>query len=283
MRWLFVVALVALAPVASVAKPTPPRWQTLPLPPAPPAPDASGYVPIEGAKIYWASYGKGDPVILLHGGLGNGGHFAHQIPPLAKRFRVIAIDSRGQGRSTLPKGKLSYHAMAGDVVAVMDALELERAAFVGWSDGGAIALDLAIHHAARVSKIFVFGTNYDASGHKRSKTPSKTFPAYMAKCKADYKRLGNAKSYAPALAALLPVWKSSGGFTKDQLRSIKAPATIALGEHDEIVHMDHVEDMAKLIPNANLVVFDDASHFALWQDPDAFTKAVLAFLGVESP
>ncbi len=243
---------------------------------------ATGFVQVDDARIYYATYGKGaTPVILLHGGLGNADHFGFQVPALVDTFRVIAIDSRGQGRSTLPKGtKLSYHGMADDVIAVMDALKLDKASIVGWSDGGAIALDIAINHPKRVDKLFVFGTNYHADGSKpRKGTNPKTFNAYAAKCKSDYMRLSKTPgSYEAMVNALLPIWRSTGGFTKDQMRSIQAPTLVADGDHDEIIFLDHIKEMALLIPNAKLVVFKDASHFALWQDPEAFNKALVDFL-----
>lgn len=279
MRWLVVVLALAVAAPAH-AGPKVPRWQTLPLPPAMPKPVASGHVAVGDAKIFYATYGEGAPVILLHGGLGNGEQWAFQVPALAAKHRVIAIDSRGQGRSTLGTGALSYHAMAADVVAVMEHLGVERAAVVGWSDGGAIALDLAIHQPARVSKLFVLGTNYHSSGSKpRTGGASKTFAAYAAKCRRDYARLGGGrKAHDAALAALRPIWRSPGGFTKDQLRGIRAPTVVADGAHDEIIRLDHLEEMAALIPGAKLVVFADTSHFALWQDPAAVGRAIVDFL-----
>lgn len=266
--------------VARQPPPKPARWQTLPLPPPMPPATTSGTVEVGDARIYYATYGTGAPVILLHGGLGNADHFAFQVPALAVKHQVIAIDSRGQGRSTLSKQPLSYHVMAGDVLAVMDHLEVSRAAFVGWSDGGAIALDLAIEHPDRVSRLFVLGTNYHSSGSKPRKGASpRTFTAYASKCKADYQRLSKTpKAYGAMVSSLLPIWRKAGGFTKDQMRSIKAPTVVADGDHDEIVFLDHLEEMALLIPDARLVVFKDTSHFALWQDPEAVTAAVLAFL-----
>src|SRR5262245_50781185 len=132
-------ALIFILLVPALALAQKPRWEELPMPPPMPKAEASGYVDTaDGAQIYWAGYGKPEApvVILLHGGLGNGDHFSHQVPALTEKFRVIAIDSRGQGRSTLAKSKLTYHTMAADVIAVMDALKIKRASVAGWSDGG---------------------------------------------------------------------------------------------------------------------------------------------------
>ena len=279
MRSLVLVVML----VASAAAERP-RWETLPSPPPMPAAASTGFVDTrDGAKIYYATYGKADgpPVILLHGGLGNSDHFGFQLPPLVDTHRVIAIDSRGQGRSTLGKGtKLSYHVMASDVLAVMDHLQLAKAAFVGWSDGGAIALDLAIHHPKRVHRLFVFGTNYHASGSKPKKRSS-TFAAYAVRCKREYMKLSKTpRAYDATVAALLPIWRSKGGLSKDELRAIRVPTVVAAGEHDEIIRLDHIREMAQLIPNAKLVIFEDTSHFALWQDPRAFNAALREFLAI---
>jgi pimeloyl-ACP methyl ester carboxylesterase len=276
-----VLAVVAALPSHAERKPTP-RWETLPMPPAMPAATSTGFVAVDNAKIFYATYGKGTtPVILLHGGLGNSDHWGFQLPALVENYKVIAIDSRGQGRSTIAaKTKLTYHVMANDVLAVMDKLEIDTAALVGWSDGGAIALDLAINHPKRVTKLFVFGTNYHADGSKPRRGPAaKTFNAYAVKCKSDFMKMAKAgSSYETTVNALLPIWRSAGGFTKEQMRSIKAPTVISDGDHDEIIFLDHIKEMSMLIPNAKLVVFENASHFALWQAPEAFNKAVVEFL-----
>ena len=271
-----VLAAAAISTTAHAAKP---RWQTLPLPPAMPKADDQGAVDVAGAKIHYALYGQGEPVVLLHGGLGNADHFAFQLPALVDKFQVIAIDSRGQGRSTMGAGTITYDQMATDVIAVLDKLAIKRASVVGWSDGGEIALKLGISFADRVDRLFVFGANYDANGSKSRSTPSTTFAAYSAKCRSDYERL--AKSGLPyngLVDALLPLWRGPTGITKDQLRSIKVPVMMADGDHDEVILLDQIEEMAKLIPNAQLKVFQDVSHFALWQDPENFNAAMLEFL-----
>jgi len=256
-----------------------PRWQTLPMPPPMPDAAAEGRVEIAGAKIFYATYGTGEPVVLLHGGLGNSAHFGFQLPVLVDKFQVIAIDSRGQGRSTRGNVAITYDQMALDVVAVLDELGIHRASVVGWSDGGEVALKLGIGFPDRVERLFVFGANYDASGSKPRSGPSSTFSAYAARCRNDYAKLSRSGvPYHAMVDALLPLWRRPTGITKDQLRSIKAPVMMADGDHDELIVLDHIEEMAALIPNARLKVFTAASHFALWQDPEAFNRALVEFL-----
>lgn len=274
-----VVVFAAIAAISATAHAGKPRWQTLPLPPAMPKADDEGSVDVAGAKIFYAVYGKGAPVVLLHGGMGNSAHFAFQLPALVDKFQVIAIDSRGQGRSTKGKATITYDQMALDVVAVLDKLAIQRASIVGWSDGGEVALKLGIGFPDRVDRLFVFGANYDASGSKPRGVPRPTFNAYAARCRSDYERLSTSGvSYNALVDALLPLWRGPIGITRDQLRAIKVPVMIAGGDHDEVIVLDHLEEMAKLIPNGKLKVFEDASHFALWQDPAEFNAAVVEFL-----
>ena len=274
------LAIAMLLAMTSIAAAKPARWQQLKLPPAMPKPSTSGFVDVDGAKIYYATFGKGAPVVLLHGGMGNGDHWSHQVPTLAEKLHVIVIDSRGQGRSTRTKAPPSYDVMATDTLAVLDHLDIKQAAIVGWSDGGEIALKLGVHHPDRITRLVIFGANYDAKGSKpRAGKSFPTFNAYVAKCRADYKRLSKTPKQFDALVQwLLPIWRNPMGFTKDQLTSIKAPTLVADGDHDEIIVLSQIEEMAKLIPNARLEVFADTSHFALWQDPATFNNVLVDFL-----
>jgi len=279
-----VVAIAVLVAMTALADAKPARWQTCPLPPAMPKAVSTGFIDVDGAKIYYATYGKPDgaPVVLLHGGMGNSDHWAFQVPALAdtQKLNVIVIDSRGQGRSTRTKSAPSYDAMASDTLAVMDHLKVDKAAIVGWSDGGEVALKLGIHHADRVTRLFIFGANYDANGSKpRGGRPAATFNTYSAKCRADYAKLSKTpKQFNDLVQWLLPIWRNPMGFSKDQLTAITAPTIVADGDHDEIIVLAQIEEMAKLIPNAQLQVFKDTSHFALWQDPASFNKVLVDFL-----
>ncbi len=258
------------------------RWQTLPLPPAMPAARSSGMVDVaDGARIYWARYGRADskapPIVLLHGGLGNADHFALQLPALVDKFDVLVLDARGQGRSTSSKATISYDLMAKDVVAVLDALTIPKASFVGWSDGGEVAMKLGIHSADRVERLVVLGSNYDAHGSKPRGSRTATFIAYSAKCKADFAKLSK-RGYDVLVDSLLPLWRKPMGFTKDQLKSIKAPTLVADGDHDEVIELAQVKEMATLIPNGKLLVVENASHFVMWQAPAELNAALVEFL-----
>jgi len=270
-----IAAALAFAPAAQGAEP----WKTTPTPGPMPAPAEQGRVESAGASLYYATYGAGKPVVLLHGGAGSSEHWANQVPALAARFRVIVLDSRGHGRSTRDERPYTYHQMAEDVLALLDALGLRQASLVGWSDGGAIGLDLAIQHPERVEKLVTFGANYDLSGLRKGGGPHATFATYFDRCAADYRRLSpTPKAYKAFVAALTKMWSSQPNFKPAQLATIKARTLVADGEHDEIIRQDHVRALAGHIPGARLLLIPDTSHFALWQRPDAFNAALLEFL-----
>ena len=135
--------------------------------PALPVADEQGYVEHDGARIWYATFGSGSPVILLHGGLGHSGNWGYQVPALVKSgYRVVLIDSRGHGRSTRDARPFSYELMASDVLAVMDVLGLAKAAVVGWSDGACTALILGSSAPTRIAGVFFFACNMDPSGTK---------------------------------------------------------------------------------------------------------------------
>lgn len=246
-----------------------------------PAADKSGYVENEGAKIWYAAFGTGEPVILLHGGLGNSGNWGYQVPELVENgYQVVVIDSRGHGRSTRDSRPYSYTLMASDVLAVMDFLGLERASLVGWSDGADIALALAKDVPARASRVFFFACNVDPSGTKEFE-----FTPVVERCfnrhSKDYAALSATPNSFKAFAdAVGEMQRTQPNYQAEDLAGIKVPVTSVLGERDEFIKMGHARYIAATIPGAGFVELTGVSHFAPLQRPAVFNKAVRDFLGV---
>ncbi len=254
-------------------------WQTLPEPPPMPEPAESGMAPVNDIEMYYAVYGEGEPVLLIHGGLGHADVWGFQVPALAEDHKVIVADSRGHGRSTRSAQPFGYELMANDYLALLDHLGIDEAALVGWSDGGVIGLDIAIRHPERLSGLYAFGANYVPEGLKETLGDDPTFNAAMERSSADYARLSPTPDQLDAFVEQISqMWATQPHYTKDQLRAIPVRTVIFSGDHDEAVKQEHTEEMAELIPNARLEIMKDASHFALWQQPEAFNASVQNFL-----
>lgn len=118
------------------------------------------YTDVNDIKVYYEVYGAGVPLLLLHGNGGSIQNFEYQIPELSKHFKVIAVDSRAQGKSTDSDQEITYALMASDMSALIDKLKLGSVYVVGWSDGGNVGLELAFAHPQQVKKLVTFGANY---------------------------------------------------------------------------------------------------------------------------
>ena len=255
-------------------------WLTLPPTPPLPVGGRQGRIPVGGADLFYARYGRGLPVILLHGGLGNANYWGYQIPALAERCDVIALDLRGHGRSTMSDAPMSYALLAADVLAAMDALRIETAAFVGWSDGAIVGLTLAMHHPDRVERLFSFGANADPSGLIPNGARTAVFAAYTARAAAEYRSLSpTPERYGELVRRMAAMWAAEPRFSAVDLGAIPVPADIADGDHDEIIKPQHTRYLAGAIPNATLTFERGSSHFAMLQNPASFNADVLRFLG----
>ncbi len=239
-----------------------------------------GYVEHDGVRIWYAAYGAGSPVILLHGGLGHSGNWGYQVPALVgSGYRAVVIDSRGHGRSTRDARPFMYELMASDVLAVMDALRIERAVLVGWSDGACTALVLAAEAPARVAGVFFFACNMDPSG-VRPIEPGPILDRCFSRHMKDYAKLSaTPDQFKPFVEALGLMQRTQPNYSAHDLAQISVPVAIVQGEYEEFIKRDHAEYLARSIPNAELVFLNGVSHFAPLQRPEQFNDAMLAFVG----
>ena len=223
MRQLSLVLFLVAGLGAAAANAATPQWETLPPTPTLPKAETSGYAPVDGIKIWYAEFGKGEPVILLHGGLGNSSYWGDQVPVLAKHYRVIVMDSRGHGRSTRDGQPFGYDLMSSDVLGLMDFLKIQKAAIIGWSDGGIIGLDIAIHHPERLTKLFAFAANSDPSGVKDiAKSP--VFTAYIARAEKEYETLSPTPGqYQSFLDQIGKMWETQPHFTGERTQRHQGP------------------------------------------------------------
>lgn len=247
----------------------------LPLPPD----GETGSVEHDGARIWYAAYGAGPAVILLHGGLGNSGNWGYQAPVLVEGgYRAVVIDSRGHGRSTRDEQPYSYERMAGDVLAVMDRLGIEKAALVGWSDGACTALILADQRPERAAGVFFFACNMDPSGTKDFE-----FTPVVQRCvsrhQKDYAALSATPEAFEALSGAVGLMqRMQPNYSAADLGRIRVPVVVVQSEYDEFIKREHAEYLARSIPGARYVFLEGVSHFAPLQRPEVFNRAMMEFL-----
>lgn len=274
-RNLFIALLVAVSINGARAAP---QWLNLPQTPTLPKATQSGFAPVNGIRIWYAVFGRGQPVLLLHGGLANANYWGHQVRALQRHYQVIVMESRGHGRSSRNQEPYGYDLMASDVVGLLDHLKIRKAAIVGWSDGAIIGLDIAMKHPERVTKLFAFAANSDPSGVADIAT-SDVFNAYIARAGEEYKRLSPTPTeYKSFVAEITRMWESQPKWSASDLAAIKVPTWIVDGDHDEAIKRENTEFMAASIPGAGLLIQPQVSHFSFLQDPEQFTDDVLHFL-----
>ncbi|HVY16246.1 MAG TPA: alpha/beta hydrolase [Rhodopila sp.] len=278
MRWLALIFVLLLTPAGAAEPQTREQWMTLPPTPTLPAANRSGLASVNGIRVWYAVFGHGLPVVLLHGGLANANYWGQQVRALQGRYQVIVMDSRGHGRSSRDATPFGYDLMASDVLGLMDVLHVRKAAIVGWSDGAIIGLDIAMHHPERVSKLFAFAANSDPSG-VADIAGSPVFNAFISRAEGEYRHLSpTPDGYKDFLAQIEKMWASQPHWSAADLASIKVPTWIVDADHDEAIKRENTEFMAAHIPGAGLLLQPEVSHFSFLQDPVQFDDDVLHFL-----
>ena len=276
---IFLTAVIANTHASSQA--TVPLWKTLPDAPPMRKADKTGFASVNDIKMYYAvfnSQGK-ETVVLLHGGFASSDEWGFEVPLLSKTHKVIVVDSRGHGRSSMSDKPLGYDLMASDVLKLMDYLNIEKASIVGWSDGGIIGLIMAVKYPERIDKLFTFGANYNLSGYKNEPSDSLLTARFMARVQANYRKLSpTPDGFAGLSEALAKMYSTEPDIKPAELKTIKAPTVIACGQYEQFIKLEHFQDLASLIPNAKLVVLPNVSHGGPLQDPARFHEAIMNWI-----
>jgi len=239
---------------------------------------------INGADLYYEVHGDpaGQPVLLLHGGLANAEYWLNLAPVLvAAGYRVIMMDSRGHGRSTWGDVPITYEQMAADAVGLLDELGVAKTDVVGWSDGGVIALNLAIHHPERLDRVVAYGANFNPEGLKF--VPSDQVPPFE-RLIVEYRRLApEPERFEELTEVLFALWEVAPNYSEAELGSISVPVLILDGAEEELVKPEHTRRLAELIQGSTLVLIPGTGHFAPLAKPPVFNQIVLDYLAGKAP
>jgi pimeloyl-ACP methyl ester carboxylesterase len=248
---------------------------------------AGKYIDINDIRIYYETYGEGEPLLLLHGNGGSIENFFMQIPVFSKYFKVIALDSRSQGRSTDSDKEISYALMASDMAAFIDKLNLGSVYVVGWSDGGIVGIELAFAYPGKVKKLVTIGANYSNQNYEANSDHIRMDAKdtlvigsrkFAEKYRNTLERLSPNPERIPDIRRKLnSLMKKYPNFTQKQLGQIKTPTLVVVGDHD-IISLDHTVSLFASLPHSELFVIPGATHIVPVEQPDLVNSVIIRFL-----
>ncbi len=214
--------------------------------------------------------GQGEPLILLHGNGEDSSYFGGQFGVFAQYYRVYALDTRGHGKTPRGEAPFTIRQFAEDLLGFLDTRGIERAHLLGFSDGGNIAMDFALRHPERVGRLILNGANLSPAGAKRSVQIPIEIGYRIAKLFA--RKSASAKRNAEMLGLMV----NDPHVDPAELKKIRAKTLVIAGTND-MIKAEHTRQIAAGIPDAELV-FLEGDHFVAKKHPEAFNRAVLAFL-----
>jgi pimeloyl-ACP methyl ester carboxylesterase len=240
---------------------------------------AGHYVQTKDAKIYYEVYGKGQPIVLLHGGLfGSTVEMADFIDKLKQNYRVIAISLRGHGKSELGTEPISLEQRASDAMAVINAVTKDSVTVLGFSDGGYAAYHLAVLYPSRINKIIAIGAGELYPGVREFKFTAeqamsfdKPFFEQQLKLMPDPKRIEDLFSGLNACYNKLTIGK-------DLLEKIKCPVLVMAGDKDDSNPVERVVKAARFIPKSQIAIIPNTTHECFTENFDATWASIVPFL-----
>ena len=226
---------------------------------------AGHYAAVNGIKIYYETYGNGEPLLMLHGNGGSIAAFKNQIPFFEKYYKVIAIDSRLQGKSGGSVDTLSYDMMASDFAGLLDYLHIDSANVLGWSDGGINGLILAMKYPKKVKKLAETGANIvpDTTALYPDDLAGMRNTAFSMTSTPIDKVLNRMMIYQPQIPY-------------SELKKIQCPVLVMAGDRD-LIKPDHTLKIYQSLRKAELCIFPDSYHHVCQQHPALFNETVLTF------
>lgn len=233
---------------------------------------AGRFYNLRGFRMYAETYGAGKPMLIIHGNGGSIGNFVNQIPFFSKKYKVIVADSRAQGKSKDDGDSLSYEMMADDYAALLDAMKIDLALVIGWSDGGINGLLLAIRHPQKVAKLAITGANL---------WPDTTavFNDVEALIQPDYRDLKNNPSKTGQQKAawkLMRLLVEEPHIPLEALHAVAVPTLVIGGDHD-VIRPEHTLLIAQHISRSYLWILPGSGHSTPLVYRDEFNKKVDEF------
>ncbi len=250
------------------------------------------FVEVNGIKMYYEEYGSGYPLILIHGGISSIQMWEKQLPEFSKHFRVIAVDSRGHGKSTNPEGKLHYKLMADDFAALIKELKLNKPLLCGWSDGGQIGLEIGMHYQEQVKAMVLGGTminltqemidgfkeiGINGPGQVDFDKLAKTLD-WLVKLMQEQTAAHGEDYWKTLLLIISKMWFDPTEFPEEKVKDIQTPTLIVLGDRDDYIPLSEATTMHKLMPNTELAIIPNSNHDCYFTHKELFNQIVVNYL-----
>lgn len=233
--------------------------------------DSGHYASVNNIKIYYEVYGKGEPLLLLHGNSESLGSFDKQIPEFAKHYKVIAIDTRGQGKSSEDGRAYTYDLFAEDMNALLNYLQLDSVNVLGWSDGGNTGLIVAMKYPQKVKRLVTMGANVFIDHSVVDKWVFKILNKELKEIGAD--TIYYSKNRTRLIHLLLTEPKHSF----EELKTIACPVLVIAGEKDIIKEL-HTKAIAANIKQSTLLIAPKETHEFPRENSTLFNSIVLDYL-----
>ncbi|OHB67822.1 MAG: hypothetical protein A2Y76_12195, partial [Planctomycetes bacterium RBG_13_60_9] len=249
-------------------------------------PDKGAYAQINGARIYYERHGRGAPILVLHGGSSHIGRQGHLIDLLSPHYEVIAVDTRGHGRSTLGDQPMSYPLLADDMAKLLDELHVGPVTVVGHSDGGTIGFILAAKHPEKVRALAANGAHFRRTGRGGMTPRSNDWIATITPATVEswgdvrgpYERLNPGPDWERFATKIKELWQSETGLVEEDLKAIRCPVLISHGDRDTFVELADLVWMRQQIPGASLYIAPDGGHSHYRDQIEAFGPILLRFM-----
>jgi pimeloyl-ACP methyl ester carboxylesterase len=241
------------------------------------------YVDVSGLNTYYEKQGKGDALLLLHGGLVGADSWNAQIPALAEQFQVFATERRGHGHTPDVEGRLTYLMMAQDTIDFMDAIGLTSAHLVGWSDGALVAAHVALQRPDLVEKLVLIGQFLNPEGMTPAVKTLFDDPQVLRDgVRPEYEAVSpdGAAHFDIFFDKVIRMWREDQGIPLPDLAAITSPTLLLQGD-DDAVSVTHNAAVAAILPESQLAVIPGASHLVPIEKPALVNSILLEFLGSE--
>lgn len=249
--------------------------------------EAGHYLQVGDARIYYERYGKGPPVLLLHGGLfGSIGEFADVIQDLQRDHSVIAMALRGHGHSELGSGSLSHQRMADDAAEILQQEATGPVDVVGFSSGAIAAYRFTLTHPEMVRRMVAIGGPIARSGYSESgkaeveiySSPAELERRYPALVRARKQQYRDPADWDRLVRAFDRIMRKEPDIPRSGIKHIAQPSLIVAGDRDDYTRLEHFVDIYQLLPHGSLAIVPGCGHLVLMCRPTMMKQLIRGFL-----